>query len=146
MAENKLASSSAAQEHETRLVDLEQKENFSTEFRSFEDDAWYTVMVMMDDDGTLRVRFEKSTNEVDQLFEPSFFGSLEDLEDFEKRFRPLSVQVQDNECDNIVQDVKVCACRHFGPNDILYYDAIVHSVSYFFLLSTIVFHIIHFLH
>ncbi|MCI13283.1 hypothetical protein A2U01_0034400, partial [Trifolium medium] len=95
---------------ETRLVDLEQKENFTTEFRSYEDDAWYTVMVMMDDDGTLRVRFEKSINEVDQLFEPSFFGSMEDLQDFEKRFRPLSVQVQDDKCDKLVPDVKVCAC------------------------------------
>jgi hypothetical protein len=139
MAENKLASSSAAQEHETRLVDLEQKENFSTEFRSFEDDAWYTVMVMMDDDGTLRVRFEKSTDEVDQLFEPSFFGSLEDLEEFEKRFRSLSIQVQDNECDKIVQDVKVCACRHSGHDDILYYDAVVHSVSSLLLLFFILF-------
>jgi hypothetical protein len=139
MAENKLASSSAAQEHETRLVDLEQKENFSTEFRSFEDDAWYSVMVMMDDDGTLRVRFEKSTDEVDQLFELSFFGSLEDLEEFEKRFRSLSIQVQDNECDKIVQDVKVCACRHSGHDDILYYDAVVHSVSSLLLLFFILF-------
>jgi hypothetical protein len=96
-------------------------------------------MVMMDDDGTLRVRFEKSTDEVDQLFEPSFFGSLEDLEEFEKRFRSLSIQVQDNECDKIVQDVKVCACRHSGHDDILYYDAVVHSVSSLLLLFFILF-------
>ncbi|XP_045810945.1 uncharacterized protein LOC123905385 [Trifolium pratense] len=129
MAENKLMSFAAAQERETMLVNIEQKENFTTEFRSYEDDAWYTVMVMMDDNGTLRVRFEKSINEEDQMFEPSFFGSMEDLLDFEKRFRPLSIQVQDDECDMLVPDVKVCACQHFGPDELRFYDAVIDSVE-----------------
>jgi hypothetical protein len=55
-------------------------------------------MVTIEDDTTLRARLKKTTDDVDQLFQPSFFGSLEDLHDFEKRFRPLFVQVQDHEC------------------------------------------------
>jgi hypothetical protein len=45
------------------------------------------VMVTIEDNTKLRVRVEKVTDDVDQFFEPSFFGSLEDLDDFEKRFR-----------------------------------------------------------
>ncbi|GAU19579.1 hypothetical protein TSUD_303920 [Trifolium subterraneum] len=116
---------------EMRLFDPEQKENFTTEFRNYEDDAWYTVMVTIEDNATLRVRFEKFTDDVDQLFEPSFFGSLEDLHDFEKRFRPLSVQVQDYECGMLVPDVKVCASRHFDTDDLRFYDAVVDSVRHF---------------
>ncbi|WJX39276.1 hypothetical protein P8452_26836 [Trifolium repens] len=114
---------------EMTLFDPQQNENFTTEFRNFEDDAWYTVMVTIEDEAKLRVKFEKFTDDVDQVYEPSRFGSLEDLLDFEKRFRPLSIQVQDHECDRLVQDVKVCASRNFGPDDLRFYDAVVDSVE-----------------
>jgi hypothetical protein len=78
------------------------KDNFTTMFRNYEDDAWYIVMVTIEVGTTLRARLKKITDGVDQLFEPSFFGSLEDLHNFEKRFIPLSVQVQDNECGKLV--------------------------------------------
>jgi hypothetical protein len=92
-------------------------------------------MVTIEDEAKLRVKFEKFTDDVDQVYEPSRFGSLEDLLDFEKRFRPLSIQVQDHECDRLVQDVKVCASRNFGPDDLRFYDAVVDSVSLFCLLQ-----------
>ncbi|PNY07132.1 hypothetical protein L195_g003617 [Trifolium pratense] len=114
---------------EMRLYDSDQKESFTTEFRNFDDDAWYTVMVTIEDNAILRVKFEKFTDDVDQLFEPSFLSSLEDLHDFEKRFRPLSLQVQDDECGMLVQDVMVCASRRFGPDDLRFYDAVVDSVE-----------------
>ncbi|GAU12838.1 hypothetical protein TSUD_73250 [Trifolium subterraneum] len=108
---------SFAAPQEMTLFDPEQKDNFTTEFRNYEDDAWYTVMVTIEDNATLRVKFEKFTDDVDQLFEPSFFGSLEDLHDFEKRFRPLSVQVQDHECGMLVPDVKVERRKHSRKNN-----------------------------
>jgi hypothetical protein len=46
------------------------KENFTTEFRNFEDDAWYIVMLTIKKDTTLRARLKKTTDDVDQLFEP----------------------------------------------------------------------------
>jgi hypothetical protein len=89
-------------------------------------------MVTIEDDAKLRVKFEKFTDDVDQVYDTSRFGSLEDLLKFEQRFRPLSVQVQDHQCDVLVQDVKVCASRSFGPDDLRFYDALVDSVSHFF--------------
>jgi hypothetical protein len=91
-------------------------------------------MVTLEDVTTLRPRLKKITDDVDQLFQPSFFGSLEDLHEFEKRFRPLTVQVQDHECGKPVSDVKGCASRHFGPDDIRFCNAVVDSMSYFFQL------------
>jgi hypothetical protein len=117
---------------EMTLFDPQQNDNFTTEFRNFDDDAWYTVMVTIEDDAKLRVKFEKFTDDVDQVYDTSRFGSLEDLLKFEQRFRPLSVQVQDHQCDMLVQDVKVCASRSFGPDDLRFYDALVDSVSHFF--------------
>ncbi|WJX77645.1 hypothetical protein P8452_60932 [Trifolium repens] len=75
-------------------------------------------------------KVEKTTDDVDQLFEPSFFGSLEDLQDFEKRFRPLSIQVQDHECGKLIPNVKDCASRHFGPDDLRFWDAVIDSTFF----------------
>jgi hypothetical protein len=83
-------------------------------------------------------KVKKITDDVDQLFEPSFFGSLEDLQDFEKRFRPLSFQVQDHECGKLVPNVKDCASRHFGPDDLRFWDAVIDSVRHVFSPSQIV--------
>ncbi|CAL5203541.1 unnamed protein product [Lathyrus oleraceus] len=109
--------------------ELVSKMRYSTEFRNQEDDAWYTVMVTLEEKETLRITYEKFTDEVDQLFIPSFFDSLEDLQEFEKRFRPLSIQVQDHECRKLVPGVKVCASQHFIPDDLRFYDAIVEAVE-----------------
>lgn len=118
---------------ETSSIILEQKKSYTTEFRNFDDDAWYTVMVTMEGKQTLRIKYEKFSDEEDQLFEPSFFESLEALHEFEKRFRPLSVQVQDYECRKLVHGVKVCASQHFIPDDLRFYDAIVDAVRSFLL-------------
>lgn len=113
--------------------ELVSKMRYSTEFRNDEDDAWYTVMVTLEEKETLRITYEKFTDEVDQLFIPSFFDSLEDLQEFEKRFRPLSIQVQDHECRKLVPGVRVCASQHFIPDDLRFYDAIVEAVSHFLI-------------
>ncbi|XP_073224603.1 uncharacterized protein [Cicer arietinum] len=102
---------------ETSSIILEQKKSYTTEFRNFDDDAWYTVMVTMEGKQTLRIKYEKFSDEEDQLFEPSFFESLEALHEFEKRFRPLSVQVQDYECRKLVHGVKVQERKHSRKKD-----------------------------
>ncbi|RHN69071.1 putative SAWADEE domain-containing protein [Medicago truncatula] len=114
---------------EMRLTVPEQNQNYVTEFRNYEDGAWYTVMVTLEEKETLRVRYEKFTDEEDNIFEPSFFESLEELVEFEKRFRPLSVQVQDYECRKLVKGVRVCASLHFTPDDLRFYDAVVDAVE-----------------
>jgi siroheme synthase (precorrin-2 oxidase/ferrochelatase) len=42
-------------------------ENFTTEFRNYEDDAWYIVMVTIEDN-TLRVRIKKITDDRRPIF------------------------------------------------------------------------------
>ncbi|XP_024635164.1 uncharacterized protein [Medicago truncatula] len=108
---------------EMQLIVHEQKENYVTEFRNFLDDAWYTVSVTFEGNESLRVKYEKNTDEIDNLFEPGFFNSMEDLQEFETRFRPLSVQVQDHQCRELVPGVRVCASHEFGPDDLRFYDA-----------------------
>ncbi|CAI8597906.1 unnamed protein product [Vicia faba] len=112
-----------------RELGSRKKMSYSTEFRNHDDDAWYTVMVTVEENGTLRVTYEKFTDEEDQFFVPSVFHSLEDLQEFQKRFRPLSVQVQDHECRKLVPGVKVCASQHFIPDDLRFYDATVEAVQ-----------------
>jgi len=119
---------------EMRLTVPEQNQNYVTEFKNYEDGAWYTVMVTLEEKETLRVRYEKFTDEEDNIFEPSFFESLEELVEFEKRFRPLSVQVQDYECRKLVKGVRVCASLHFTPDDLRFYDAVVDTVRSLFRL------------
>jgi len=113
----------------------EEEENYVTEFRNYVDDAWYTVSVTLEGNESLRVKYEKNTDEIDNLFEPGFFNSMEDLQDFETRFRPLSVQVQDHECRELVPGVRVCASKEFAPDDLRFYDAVVDSVRRFLLTA-----------
>lgn len=116
-----------------QIIVHEQKENYVTEFRNYEDDAWYTVSVTLEGNESLRVKYEKNTDEIDNLFEPGFFNSMEDLQEFETRFRPLSVQVQDHECRELVPGVRVCASQEFSAHDLRFYDAVVDTVRLFLL-------------
>jgi hypothetical protein len=93
------------------------------------------VMVTIEDNTKLRVRVEKFTDDVDQFFEPSFFGSLEDLDDFEKRFRHSTFRFR----MMIVVSISYNTCyglrfSPFRPYDLRFYDVVVSSGSHFFLL------------
>lgn len=104
------------------------KQSYVTEFRNYEDGAWYTVTVTLQEKETLRVGYEEFTDGDDNLFEQSSFDSLEKLHEFEKRFRPLSIQAQDHECHKLVHGVRVCASLHFNSDDLRFYDAVVDRV------------------
>lgn len=101
--------------------------NYSTEFRTYEDDAWYTVYVLFDGD-TLRVKYLDFSPENDVVFHSSNFQNWTDLEAFKQRFRPLSKQLQDEECGLLNHGTRVCASHVFNQEDIRFYDAVVDGV------------------
>ncbi|KAL2976408.1 hypothetical protein AAZX31_13G007000 [Glycine max] len=103
-------------------------EEYTTEFRAYNDDAWYTVRVLLVGE-RLIVKYQNFSDENDEAFEPSRFGDCEDLEDFKERFRPLSRQLQDAECRRFGPGARVCACHSFAPDDVRFYDAVIDGVQ-----------------
>lgn len=100
------------------------------EFRSYVDDAWYSVQLLLDREGEkLTVKFSSLPGCYDEVFDASGFHSLETLEEFENRFRPVSIQLQDTDCSKVVKGLRVCASHAFNDNDIRFFDAILEDVS-----------------
>ncbi|KAK7304862.1 hypothetical protein VNO77_42754 [Canavalia gladiata] len=102
--------------------------SYTTEFRTFNDDAWYSVCVLLEGEA-LRIKYFDFSDEDDNVFEPSDFRDSEQLEDFKRRFRPISKQLQDSECHLLAEGTTVCACHYFRDDDIRFYDAIVDGVQ-----------------
>lgn len=98
------------------------------DFRATSDDAWYSVMVELDGD-IMRLQYCGFSEEHDQVFKASDFKSLSEVDDFEARFRPMSVQVQDSECSKVLQGDVVCTAFSFQHEDVRFYDALVEGVS-----------------
>ncbi|GAV68456.1 hypothetical protein CFOL_v3_11959, partial [Cephalotus follicularis] len=104
---------------------------YKTEFRSYPDDAWYSVRLVGDGEGEkLTVKYYNFSDHHDNVFEAKTFKSLQDLADFMRRFRNLSAQVQDSECSKVVEGKLVCASHSFDDNDNRFYDAIIEAVKY----------------
>ncbi|KAK0605970.1 hypothetical protein LWI29_032694 [Acer saccharum] len=98
------------------------------EFRSYVDDAWYSVQVAFDGraGGKLIVRYFNFPDDNDSVYEAGKFFTFEELDDFASRFRPVSVQLQDSECRDVVVDgLLVCTSHAFTDNDVLFYNAVV---------------------
>ncbi|KAK1565506.1 hypothetical protein Q3G72_028238 [Acer saccharum] len=97
------------------------------EFRSYVDNAWYSVRVAFDGRaGKLIVRYCNFLNDNDSVYEAGNFFTFEELDDFASRFCPVSVQLQDSECrDVIIDELLICASHAFTYNDVLFYDAVV---------------------
>ncbi|CAK9316119.1 unnamed protein product [Citrullus colocynthis] len=93
------------------------------EFR-WDDDAWYNVTVKLEGDD-LRISYCEFDKEHDNVFNANHFRSLSELSDFEARFRPLSRQLQDSECPNVVPGMPVCASYSSRADDVRFYDALV---------------------
>ncbi|KAI4308555.1 hypothetical protein L6164_031614 [Bauhinia variegata] len=102
---------------------------YNVEFRSYNDDAWYSVAVVLESE-VLRVKYQGFSDEHDNEFDVKGFSSLEQLSEFEGRFRHVSDQLQDNECDTIVEGMTVCASFVFEDNDVRFYDANVDGVKH----------------
>ncbi|KAK4285131.1 hypothetical protein QN277_001872 [Acacia crassicarpa] len=101
---------------------------FNVEFRSQDDEAWYSVRVVLERE-VLRIKFLNFGDSHDKVFEAQGFSSLTELEEFKKRFRPVSSQLQDDECRSVRAGTTVCACYRYSPEDIRFYDANVLAVQ-----------------
>ncbi|KAK6286827.1 hypothetical protein POUND7_013006 [Theobroma cacao] len=106
------------------------EESYNTEFRSYPDDAWYSVRVSLEGErgDKLRVKYENFPEEHDNVFLAEGFKSEDELYDFIGRFRKVSAQLQDRDCYQIVRGMRVCASDSLGDDDNLFYDAIVDEV------------------
>lgn len=112
---------------------LRENSHFNLEFRNPEDDAWYTARVDLslgnvDDETTLIVKFEGFDGS-DFKFSVGQFRTVAEVDEFVKRFRPLSEQFQDRECLNITKGTRVCAALSCLGDDLLYFDAAVDAVN-----------------
>ncbi|XP_024026652.1 uncharacterized protein LOC21388354 isoform X2 [Morus notabilis] len=103
------------------------------EFRSYGDDAWYSVRVWAEGDSGdgehLRVRYCGFPDAHDNVFRRDDFGELKKLDDFAARFRPISLQLQDSECSRAPTGLLVCASHYFRDDDVRFYDALVEAVD-----------------
>lgn len=99
---------------------------FDLEFRCAADDAWYSVRSILVGD-TLTIQFE---NFPEISYSSGDFDSFERIDEFTQRIRPLSTQLQDQECYRIKEGMRVCACSSWREDDLRYYDAIVEAIEY----------------
>lgn len=113
---------------------LDDASAFNLEYKD-EDDAWYTAKVVLceghgDVETSLIVKLQGFT-EANVKYTVGQFQTLAEVEEFVKRFRPLSVQLQDRECSKVTEGIKVCAALSCRDNDLRYFDAVVEAVNDF---------------
>ncbi|KAG6785168.1 hypothetical protein POTOM_010894 [Populus tomentosa] len=101
--------------------------DYDVEFRSLSDDAWYSVCTVLDGE-KLTLKYQNFSDDDDSIFEVKNFKTLEELERLKDRFRPISAQLQDNECHKVVGGVVVCASHSFDGSDNRFYDAVIDDV------------------
>nr|XP_043620080.1 uncharacterized protein LOC122591922 [Erigeron canadensis] len=107
------------------------KISFNLEYRSTQDDAWYTSGVILDHHNQLlRVKFKEFPEiQHDEVFSVSDFSSSDDVDEFRRRFRAETVPVEDNECTKVIEGMTVCAA-YTEDGICRYFDAIVDAVYY----------------
>lgn len=104
--------------------------HFDMEFRSpTNTDSWYTVKLLLVGD-TLRVNFAGFSDSDAAVFDAANFKSEAELDEFQGRFRILSVQLQDNECSKVEEGTLVCVSHTFGVNDLRFYDGVIEEVKH----------------
>ncbi len=119
--------------HNTQKMSLEEAE---LEYRSDGDDAWYSVTVVLEENGdVLRVKYCGFSEEHDKVYRGSELKSKSELRQVMDRFRPLSAQLQDSDCTNLSLGDVVCASFSFLHDDVRFYDAVLDGVSLSLSLS-----------
>ena len=101
-------------------------QQFALEFRG-EDDAWYAVRLVLRGE-TLTVEYEDFSSDYSDVFKAGEFTTLADVESFGRRFRRVSLQLQDSQCGKVIQCMTVCASHAFNDDDVRFYDAVVEEV------------------
>lgn len=92
-----------------------------------DDGAWYNVLLELNDDA-LTVNYCLLSSDDHEVFKPTHFTTLDDLESFARRFRPSSLQLQDDECQKVVPCMRVLAACRSGYDDVRFYEAIIEEV------------------
>ncbi|KAL6330023.1 hypothetical protein AAG906_039938 [Vitis piasezkii] len=93
-----------------------------------DDGAWYNVLLELNDDA-LTVNYCLLSSDDHEVFKPTHFTTLDDLESFARRFRPSSLQLQDDECQKVVPCMRVLAACRSGCDDVRFYEAIIEEVE-----------------
>ncbi|KDP31761.1 hypothetical protein JCGZ_12222 [Jatropha curcas] len=96
------------------------------EFQS-DDQAWYDVKVSRNDD-ILTVKYVNFSEEFNETFHVGKFKTIDKVNDFKRRFRQSSVQLQDQDCHKIFQGKTVCASYNFNNGEVKFFDAMVVEV------------------
>ncbi|KAJ1696675.1 hypothetical protein LUZ63_005187 [Rhynchospora breviuscula] len=99
------------------------------DFRCPNDDAWYSVRLHKADEGVLRVMYLNFLEEEDDWYFSDQFESSDQIEELHKRFRRPAEQLQDSQCDQVTVGMVVLACHTFSNGELLFYDAVVDSIS-----------------
>ncbi|KAI3769528.1 hypothetical protein L6452_00634 [Arctium lappa] len=111
--------------------------SYNLDYRSKKDDAWYTSAVVLEDGKQLRVKFRDFMDSYyDEIFSIADFSTKSDLQEFIRRFRRVSVPIEDNECSRVIADMVVCA-TYKGDGSVRFFDAIVDAVFLFSQLRCI---------
>ncbi|KAI3786411.1 hypothetical protein L1987_40063 [Smallanthus sonchifolius] len=104
--------------------------DYNLEYRSKKDEAWYTCGVVLEDGKQLRVKFRDFIQSYfDEVYSIANFLTHHEIEQFLKRFRPVSELIEYNECSRVIEGMKVCA-MYKGADEVLYFDAIVDAVHH----------------
>ncbi|KAF5204367.1 Sawadee protein [Thalictrum thalictroides] len=103
------------------------KNSASVDFQ-YNDEAWYPVRLVLQGE-TLIVKYCDFSNEFNDRYKAEDFKDSKELEGFTRRFRPPAIQLQDNQCQKVVQGMTICA-SYVDGNDVKYYDAVVESVTF----------------
>lgn len=103
---------------------------YDLEYRANEDDAWYSVHVILDNVAeTLTVKYNCSPAVYEVVLSAGDFQTEERVEELVGRFRPVSHQLQDDECRKITAGTTVCAAHGTGDDDLRFFDAVIDAVS-----------------
>ncbi|KAI3509660.1 hypothetical protein L1887_25109 [Cichorium endivia] len=102
------------------------KVSYNLDYRS-KDDAWYTSGVILEDGQRLRVKLEGFGSSYDEVFSIANFSTHHEIEEFLRRFRPVSVPVELGECSSVIQGMLICA-KYTNDGSLRYFDAIVDAV------------------
>ncbi|XP_076928654.1 uncharacterized protein LOC143592670 [Bidens hawaiensis] len=104
--------------------------NDGVEYRP-DDEAWYTCRVDLEDGNQLlRVKFQSFYSLSDEVFTIADFSTHRQIQQFLRKFRPVSEPIDDNECSRLTQGMPVCAVYRGTQKPLRYYDAIVDAVHY----------------
>lgn len=106
---------------------------YDLEYRANEDDAWYSVCVVLDANAeTLTVKYLCSPEVYEAVFPADGFETEAKVEELVGRFRPLSQQLQDHQCGKLSIGTTVCAAHGTGDDDLRFYDAVIEAVRCYY--------------